>query len=94
MKTHELKVKIQNWNKYNNKTSWSLREDDRNFAIGDICIFRPIKDNCIYDFRIIKEIMGITKGYGLKESFCVLDLKLLATVPSVYESNENNQFIA
>ena len=45
MKVHELKVNEDKFSKYLDKESWSIRNDDRDFRIGDICVFKAFVVN-------------------------------------------------
>ena len=38
IKAHNLKVNILNWLKYEEKENWSLRKNDREFDVGDVCL--------------------------------------------------------
>jgi len=77
MKIHELKVLRKNWDKYIDPVMWSLRKNDRDFKIGDICAFY-IEEYPIRKF-IFKRITGGLKAEdfteGLQEGYVILTLK-------------------
>ena len=87
MKFHEIKVTPDHWDKYKHEICFSVRNDDRGFEEGDICIFRLwsapkgyMNDSKEYmnDSYSIKRILAIHRGMGMKCDYCILTLKAIA----------------
>lgn len=77
---HELKVKPEFWPYYKSGLKpFSVRKDDRDFAVGDICIFKLWKeDRFIINEVVVKKVSYILYDYnspGIKNTYCVLGLK-------------------
>ena len=80
MNVHELKVEMRYWPYYKNgEKSFSIRNNDRNFAVGDTCVFKLFNNKTfIVNEIIVKKISFILHDYEtrfLKEGYCVLGLK-------------------
>jgi len=83
---HELKVNQQYWPDYKSGLkNNSLRKNDRNFAVGDVCVFRlwldakePENSHFVLNEMIVKKITHILHDYdsrNLKAGYCILSLK-------------------
>jgi len=77
MRIHELKT----WpDRFNDMLSgiktFELRFNDRNFKVGDILILQEYRQNDgEYTGRtIIRSVIYILEGFGLKDGYCVLGL--------------------
>ena len=84
MKFHELKVTHNNWEKYEYRDSSSIRENDRDFKVGDLCIFRKwdkrLEKGPTMGYSgeyIMKKILFIHEGMGMKDNFVVLSIRTL-----------------
>lgn len=76
MEMHKLKVNYKNGAKYEKETSWSIRLNDRDFKVGDLCLFKRIPSEGTA--LILKEITKITEfPEGLKYGYVILDLRLI-----------------
>ena len=77
---HELKVKPKQWPYYKNGDKpFSVRKNDRNYAVGDICIFKLWEDDrFILNEVVVKKISYVLSDYDttmIKNGNCVLGLK-------------------
>ena len=77
---HELKVLLKFWPYYKNGSKpFSIRENDRNFAVGDICIFKLWdEERFILNEIVVKKVTYIIQDYesqGIKSGYCVLGLE-------------------
>ncbi len=78
--THHLKCLSQQWPYYKSglKTG-SLRKNDRQFAVGDICILQLWdNDHFVLNEMAVKKISHIVHDYEFKElpdGYCLLSFK-------------------
>lgn len=90
LQTHALKVKAQHWSKYEEDISWSVRNNNRCFREGDICIFHKVdrKKEDTWDVRLIKQIEQVHYAIpGLDPAYVILDLQLIKIVRGRCERN-------
>ena len=79
---HELKVIDRFWPDYKSGLkTFSIRKNDRNFAVGDVCIFKLWDENhFVLNEIVVKKITHILHDYDSKmvlEKHCILSLGIL-----------------
>jgi len=95
-KIHELKVTVDNWNKYLKPVTWSIRNNDRGFAINDIGVFSLINKSDLYvsSWEVIHLITGVLRDdhfpAGLEAGYCILTLKLIKVTGKDGKFKNNN----
>lgn len=72
--THHLKIKYEFAQlHFQGKKDWEIRENDRNYKVGDTLIFSVIEFGFMYSCTITN-VFSDTR-YGLKEGFVILSIK-------------------
>lgn len=77
--THELKCKARHWADYKSGLkNNSMRKNDRNFAVGDICVLRLWQDDIfILNEIVVRKVSHVLRDYDfapLPDGYCILSL--------------------
>lgn len=79
MKTHEIKLSIEFCDDvFSGAKSFEIRNNDRNYQIGDIIRFIPVSGNGLHIHHSVENkeyvITYILSGWGLKEGYVALGI--------------------
>lgn len=81
-KTHQLKTTTSKWAKYNDQFFWTIRENDRDFKVGDVCLFQEVKmedGRQVYTnewtvAKITRILLHVDFPQGLQKGYCIMDM--------------------